>query len=209
VRQDYPRMQSFPRPGFAAGPCLVKDTIQLGAFHQGSFPLGQAALSINEGLPWLLVQQLKEKYPLRQMTVGVLGMAFKPNCDDPRDSLSYKLRRVLQLQSRRVLCTDPYVPDPQLEPLDKVLNEADLIVVATPHDCYRDLKCKQPVFDISQTVSSTGEWQAVLNGYVERSGSLDGFYRFDGATGASNGHSNGHQNGHIPQASLDSIDYVI
>lgn len=211
VRHDYPRMQSFPRPGFAAGPCLVKDTIQLGAFHQGSFPLGQAALSINEGLPWLIVQQMKEAHPLRKMTVGVLGMAFKPNCDDPRDSLSYKLRRVLQLQARRVLCTDPYVPDASLEPLEKVLAEADIIVVATPHDCYRNLKCRQPVFDMSRTVSSNGDWQAVLNGYGEHHGSLDGFYRVDAANGNSSvsGHSNGHAHGHKVQVSSELIDYVI
>ena len=58
------------------------------------------------------MQDIKRAYPLADMTVGILGMAFKPNSDDPRDSLSYKLRKVLLLECRRVLCTDPYVPDP-------------------------------------------------------------------------------------------------
>jgi UDP-N-acetyl-D-mannosaminuronic acid dehydrogenase len=86
------------------------------------------------------------------MTVGVLGMAFKPNNDDSRDSLSYKLRKVLLLECRRVLCSDPFVPDPSLTPLDEVLEQADLLIVGTPHDCYRDLVYRQPVIDITATV---------------------------------------------------------
>jgi len=152
LREGYPRMQSFARAGFAAGPCLHKDTMQLGAFNHGSFVLGQAAMMINEGLPYLLVQDLKRDYPLAEMTVGVLGMAFKPNCDDPRSSLSYKLRKVLLVESRRVLCTDPYVPDAELAPLEEVLEHADLIVIGAPHDCYRGLSFRQPVVDITATI---------------------------------------------------------
>jgi UDP-N-acetyl-D-mannosaminuronic acid dehydrogenase len=152
LREDYPRMQSIARPGFAAGPCLVKDTMQLGAFNHGSFVLGQAAMMINEGLPYLLVQDIKRNYPLADMTVGVLGMAFKPNNDDPRDSLSYKLRKVLLLECRKVLCTDPYVCDSSLTPQAEVLEQADLIIVGTPHDCYRELTFRQPVIDITNTV---------------------------------------------------------
>jgi UDP-N-acetyl-D-mannosaminuronic acid dehydrogenase len=152
LREDYPRMQSFARPGFAAGPCLVKDTMQLGAFNHGSFVLGQAAMMINEGLPYLLVQDIKRGYPLAEMTVGVLGMAFKPNSDDPRDSLSYKLRKVLLLECRRVLCTDPFVPDPELTPLAEVLDQADLLIVGTPHDCYREMTFRQPVIDVTASL---------------------------------------------------------
>lgn len=154
VREDYPRMQSFPRAGFAAGPCLLKDTMQLGAFNHGSFVLGQAAMMINEGLPYLLVQDIKRAYPLAEMTVGILGMAFKPDCDDARSSLSYKLRKVLHLECRRVLCTDPYVPDPGLTPLAEVLDQADLLIVGTPHTAYRDLTFRQPVIDITATIGS-------------------------------------------------------
>jgi UDP-N-acetyl-D-mannosaminuronic acid dehydrogenase len=153
LREDYPRMQSFARPGFAAGPCLLKDTMQLGAFNHGSFGLGQAAMVINEGLPYLLVQDIKQAYPLAYMTVGILGMAFKPDSDDPRSSLSYKLRKVLLLECRRVLCTDPYVPDPELTPLPEVLAQSDLLIVGTPHSCYKELTFRQPVIDITATLN--------------------------------------------------------
>jgi UDP-N-acetyl-D-mannosaminuronic acid dehydrogenase len=152
LREDYPRMQSLARPGFAAGPCLLKDTMQLGAFNHGSFVLGQAAMMVNEGLPYQLVQDLCRAYPLAEMTVGILGMAFKPNSDDARSSLSYKLRKILLLECRQVLCTDPYVPDPELTPLAEVLDQADLLIVATPHDCYLDLTCRQPLIDITNLV---------------------------------------------------------
>jgi UDP-N-acetyl-D-mannosaminuronic acid dehydrogenase len=145
-------MQSFARPGFAAGPCLLKDTMQLGAFNHGSFVLGQVAMMINEGMPHLLVQNLKRQYPLADMTVGVLGMAFKPDNDDARSSLSYKLRKLLLLECRRVLCTDPYVPDPELTPLAEVLDQADLILIGTPHSSYRELSFRQPVVDITNTI---------------------------------------------------------
>jgi UDP-N-acetyl-D-mannosaminuronic acid dehydrogenase len=152
LREDYPRMQCLARPGFAAGPCLLKDTMQLGAFNHGSFVLGQAAMMINEGLPYLVVQDIKRAYPLADMTVGLLGMAFKPESDDPRSSLSYKLRKILLLECKRVLCTDPYVPDTGLTPLAEVLDQADLLIVGTPHACYRDLKCRQPIIDITGSV---------------------------------------------------------
>lgn len=152
LRDDYPRMQSVARPGFAAGPCLLKDTMQLGAFNHGSFVLGQAAMMINEGLPYLLVQNIKQSYPLAEMTVGILGMAFKPNSDDPRSSLSYKLRKVLLLECKKVLCTDHLVADPSLTPFDDVLDQADLLIVATPHDCYKGMKYRQPVIDITNTI---------------------------------------------------------
>ncbi|OAI51396.1 hypothetical protein AYO44_00830 [Planctomycetaceae bacterium SCGC AG-212-F19] len=152
LRDDYPRMGSFARPGFAAGPCLLKDTMQLGSFNHGSFVLGQAAMMVNEGMPYLVVQEIKRKYPLNDMTVGILGMAFKPNSDDPRSSLSYKLRKVLLIECKRVLCTDPFVQDPDLTPLAEVLDQADLLVVGTPHSCYKDLSFRQPVIDVTETI---------------------------------------------------------
>jgi UDP-N-acetyl-D-mannosaminuronic acid dehydrogenase len=153
VREDYPRMQGFPRPGFAAGPCLVKDTMQLGAFNHGAFPLGQAAMEINEGMPYQIVQSLMNRFDLKTMTVGILGMAFKANNDDPRDSLSYKLRKVLLMECAEVMCTDPSIQDTRFSPLVEVLDRADLLIVATPHDCYRGLDFSQPVVDVTGTFS--------------------------------------------------------
>jgi UDP-N-acetyl-D-mannosaminuronic acid dehydrogenase len=138
-RFDYPRMAGMPGPGFAAGPCLVKDTMQLAAFSPDHFMLGHAAMLVNEGLPGHLVALARGQVDLGEATAGILGMAFKAESDDPRDSLAYKLRKLLALEARQVLCTDPYVPDPSLVPLERVLAESDVLFVATPHRAYREL----------------------------------------------------------------------
>ena len=138
-RHNYPRMAGMPGPGLAAGPCLVKDTMQLAAFSHNHFMLGHAAMLVNEGLPNHLIELARREGELAGATVGILGMAFKAGSDDPRDSLSYKLRKLLALEAREVLCTDPHVPDTTLVPLERVLAEADVLFVATPHEEYRRL----------------------------------------------------------------------
>jgi UDP-N-acetyl-D-mannosaminuronic acid dehydrogenase len=140
IRQDYPRARDLPTPGFAAGPCLLKDTMQLAAFSADNFPLGHSAMQINEGLPSYVVAAMQRRFgALRGRTVGVLGMAFKAESDDPRASLSYKLRRLLIWAGAQVLCTDPYVRDERLVPLESVLAESDVLVIGVPHHVYRDL----------------------------------------------------------------------
>jgi UDP-N-acetyl-D-mannosaminuronic acid dehydrogenase len=139
IRRDYPRASDLPGPGFAAGPCLLKDTMQLSAFTPDHFPMGQAAMQINEGLPGYIVDTLNSRKPLLGRTVGILGMAFKGESDDPRASLSYKLRKLAAFKGANVRCTDPYIQDPSFEPLDRVVRDSDLLIIAAPHRAYRKL----------------------------------------------------------------------
>ena len=139
IKQDYPRAADLPGPGFAAGPCLLKDTMQLSAFTPDHFPMGQAAMQVNEGLPGYIVDTLNSRRPLLGRTLGILGMAFKGESDDPRASLSYKLRKLAQFKGARVVCTDPYIVDETFEPLDRVLRDSDVLVVGAPHRAYRSL----------------------------------------------------------------------
>ena len=85
IRRDYPRAADLPGPGFAAGPCLFKDTMQLAAFTSDHFPMGQSAMQVNEGMPAYVVSALERRHgTLRGRTVGILGMAFKAESDDNR-----------------------------------------------------------------------------------------------------------------------------
>jgi UDP-N-acetyl-D-mannosaminuronic acid dehydrogenase len=149
IRYNYPRAADLPGPGLAAGPCLLKDTMQLAAFTADRFPIGQAAMLINEGLPNYIIDTLDARRPLSGRVVGILGMAFKAESDDSRTSLSYKLKKLAAFKGARVLCTDPYVRDPDLLPLDEVIQRSDILIVAAPHRAYQALPLDgQEVVDI-------------------------------------------------------------
>lgn len=151
IREDYPRAQDLPGPGFAAGPCLFKDTMQLAAFTSDHFPLGQGAMQVNEGLPAYIVSALERRYgSLHGRTVGILGMAFKAESDDTRASLSFKLRKLLAWAGAHVLCTDPFVVDDRLVPVEQVIADSQVIVLGVPHKAYRSLSfgAERDVVDI-------------------------------------------------------------
>lgn len=150
MKQNYPRAKNFPGPGFSAGPCLFKDTMQLAAYARNQFGLGHAAMQVNEGFVLQLVDDLRRSCDISKMTVGLLGMAFKAEIDDTRASLSYKLKRSLEMVAREVLTTDPFVStDPALLPLEQVVARSDILILCTPHSVYAsaDLKGK-PVVDV-------------------------------------------------------------
>jgi UDP-N-acetyl-D-mannosaminuronic acid dehydrogenase len=150
MKHNYPRLKTLPRPGFSAGPCLFKDTMQLAAYARNQFGLGHAAMQVNEGLVLQLVDDLRRAYDISSMTVGLLGMAFKAEIDDTRASLSYKLKRTLQMSAGTVLTTDPFVTtDPALLPLDQVVERSDILILCTPHSVYADADLKEkPVVDV-------------------------------------------------------------
>jgi UDP-N-acetyl-D-mannosaminuronic acid dehydrogenase len=140
ITHKYRRASHFPRAGFAAGPCLFKDTMQLAAHSNNSFFLGHAAMLVNEGLPNHIVATLKRRYGLKDKTVGILGMAFKADSDDKRQSLAYKLRKLLELEAKRVLCSDAYIREEGFIPAAELIRRSDVVVVAAPHKRYRALK---------------------------------------------------------------------
>jgi len=149
VTYNYPRAADLPSAGFAAGPCLLKDTMQLAAFTNNNFVLGHAAMMVNEGLPLYVVDRLARRYDLSKMTVGILGMAFKGESDDIRSSLAYKLKRILRFKAAAVLCADPFVrSDANLVGEEELLERSDLVVVGAPHRRYAELAIDKPVVDI-------------------------------------------------------------
>lgn len=140
VTDHYPRTRGFAKAGFTAGPCLFKDTMQLAAFANNNFFMGHSAMLINEGLPNFIVQKLKEKNNLKMKTVGILGMAFKGDSDDSRQSLSYKLKKILAIEAGQVLCSDPLVKDDEFVPVKELIKKSDMIIIGAPHSEYKKLK---------------------------------------------------------------------
>jgi UDP-N-acetyl-D-mannosaminuronic acid dehydrogenase len=149
MTRKYPRLADFPKPGFASGPCLFKDTMQLSAFTNNKFFLGHGAMLINEGLPNFLVEQTKKRMRLREMRAGILGMTFKADSDDKRDSLSYKLRKVLEMESASVACSDAYIREAGFVGEEELIDASDVIFIGAPHARYRNLDYKdKPVVDV-------------------------------------------------------------
>jgi UDP-N-acetyl-D-mannosaminuronic acid dehydrogenase len=150
LKKNYPRAKDLPKAGFASGPCLVKDTMQLAAFFNNQFSLGHAAMLVNEGMAYYVVDRIARKHNLTQTTVGLLGMAFKADSDDIRASLSYKLKKILKFRAREVLTSDPHVVnDPELVPLEEVLKKSDVLILCVPHSVYRELDTGDtPVVDV-------------------------------------------------------------
>ncbi|MBR5548704.1 MAG: nucleotide sugar dehydrogenase [Kiritimatiellae bacterium] len=146
MKDDYPRAKHFARAGLAAGPCLFKDTMQLSAFHSNEFFLGHSAMLVNEGLPNFLVSQLEEKMgSLKGKKIGIMGLAFKADNDDIRESLSFKVKKLLEMKMAEVLVTDEFVPGTM--PLRKFLKDVDGVILGVPHSAYRKLKVKKPFVD--------------------------------------------------------------
>jgi UDP-N-acetyl-D-mannosaminuronic acid dehydrogenase len=148
IRHDYPRAKGYKAPGLTAGPCLFKDTMQLASFFDHEFYLGHSAMLVNEGLATFLVNKAKQQLnnSLWGKKIGILGLTFKADNDDIRESLSYKVKKSLEFSGADVVCHDPYRIQDSTD-LDKVLAESALVILCAPHSEYRDLKLKIPFVD--------------------------------------------------------------
>lgn len=150
VKHNYPRSADLPSAGFAAGPCLFKDTMQLSAFYENQYSIGLNAMLVNEGMPLFIVSELRKDCKLRETRIGLLGMAFKSESDDKRSSLSYKLKKVLGIEAQEVLTTDPFVlDDPEIRPLEEILANSDVLILCAPHKAYKNIDIRgRKVIDI-------------------------------------------------------------
>jgi UDP-N-acetyl-D-mannosaminuronic acid dehydrogenase len=129
---DYPRM-AVPHPGpNVGGPCLFKD----GKFLLSDIPFGDlinTSFHINEGMPDYVFNRIKEINPDIE-TVLILGATFKKDCDDTRNSLSFKMRKVCKKNGVDVEMIDPFTQD--LTPVP--FNQFDAVIVMTPHTVFQE-----------------------------------------------------------------------
>ena len=150
MMENYPRMAGLPSAGFAAGPCLLKDTMQLATLSRNANFMAQAAMNINERMPEYIIDLIKREHNLSNVKVGILGMAFKANIDDTRDSLSFKLKKLLNFEGALVYCSDEFVKDTKFISKEELINTCKIIVIGVPLDAYKKINFPNSVilFDI-------------------------------------------------------------
>ena len=140
--EGYDRNKNIPKAGFAAGPCLYKDTTQLNAFLKGSFTLGKTATKISKGFPYFIYLKMKKKFKhkLFSKKIGILGVAFKSDIDDTRDSLSIELYNFLKKKGLKVNISDEFVKMEQLVNKRDLIKKSDIIILGVPHSSYKKIK---------------------------------------------------------------------
>ncbi len=143
----YDRAKNIPLAGFAAGPCLLKDTMQLNSFAGFNNPIFSAAMSVNEGLPNYYIKMIRKNFGSKVISVGILGMAFKQDVDDTRDSLSFKLKKLLEINRYRVFVSDYLIRDFKFNE-NELIEKCKVIIIAVPHKKYAKLKIPKNKFII-------------------------------------------------------------
>jgi UDP-N-acetyl-D-mannosaminuronic acid dehydrogenase len=131
INRDYPR-GGIASPGLTAGTCLRKD-FTFSEERSNAPGMLLAVSRVHESVPLFLVEGMKRRIgDLSGRKVAVLGLAFKRDTDDERDSLSHKLIRLLERELADVAVHDPRVSTPS-QSFDEALAGADAVVVATNH----------------------------------------------------------------------------
>ena len=141
IMQDgYARNLNLARAGLTSGPCLLKDTMQLRSFCNNNFELGTAAMKINEKIPDLIIQKIKKYKNFKKKTIGLLGLAFKGETDDIRDSLSIKLLKKLKKLKLKVLQSDEFYKNKNNISLKELISKSNIIIIGAPHKKYSKIK---------------------------------------------------------------------
>ncbi|MDX2169844.1 MAG: nucleotide sugar dehydrogenase [Deltaproteobacteria bacterium] len=134
VNRGYKR-GGLKSPGLTGGPCLYKD----GFFLTGKIPYNEliaSAWKIHETTPAYLVEQVRARTPIDGAKVAVLGMSFKKDIDDTRNSLAFKLKKILLAEGADLHLHDPFLP---YEPLDAALRDAAVIFLSMNHSAFNSL----------------------------------------------------------------------
>ncbi|MGA8337686.1 MAG: nucleotide sugar dehydrogenase [Solirubrobacteraceae bacterium] len=165
INRDYPR-GGISLPGMTAGTCLRKDF----AFSEerSAAPGMLLAVSrVNESVPLFLVEGIKRRIgTLSNRKVAVLGLTFKRDTDDERDSLSPKLIRLLERELADVAVCDPHAPSPT-QPLDQAVADADVVIVATNHSAFEGRAALAEIVDrASPDCLLVDPWDALGTGQV-------------------------------------------
>ena len=97
-------------------------------------------MKINQGMPKFIIKELEKKYDLKKKTIGLLGLAFKAETDDIRDSLAIELLKILKSKKIKTLVSDEYYKEKNHVNKNQLIKKSDIIILSTPHKIYKKLK---------------------------------------------------------------------
>jgi UDP-N-acetyl-D-mannosaminuronic acid dehydrogenase len=140
MQDGYERNLNLPKSGFTGGPCLLKDTMQLSSFYKGKFDLGLAAMKINKGMIEFVLNKINKITNSKKKTIGVLGVTFKAETDDIRDSLSIELVKKLKKRNFKVIYSDVYYKDEKSLNTQHLIKKSDIIIIGAPHKQYKKIR---------------------------------------------------------------------
>jgi len=140
MQEGYERNLNLAKAGFTAGPCLLKDTMQLSSFFKKRFNLGHAAMHVNESMPYYILNELKKISNIKKKTIGILGLSFKADNDDIRDSLAIKLLNILNRNKFKVIQSDENYNNKKNVNRNELIKKSSVIIIGAPHKQYKNLR---------------------------------------------------------------------
>lgn len=146
----HPRVNILrPGPG-VGGHCISVDPWFLVEAASDLTPLIRAAREVNDGQPQFVVELVRRVAgQLNGCRIAALGLAYKPDVDDLRESPAIEIVRLLGEAGARVLAYEPYKPDANIPgitcvtSLQEALQDADLALLLVGHTALKDVQPAQ------------------------------------------------------------------
>ena len=134
--KDYPRLKGVPDSGFVGGPCLIKDSKTFANSYPEAKEIVQSFLDVNDYYVKNIIQKCKHTFSTKKIIQ--LGLTFKPNSDDIRDSQALRLYETLLDEGYNVKAFDPYVHDSNK--WEEIKDFSENIIIATNHKEFEAIK---------------------------------------------------------------------
>ena len=139
MMKGYERNLNLPGPGLTAGPCLLKDTMQLSSFFKGKLDLGIASMKVNTKIVEIVLNKIKNIKEFKKKTIGILGIAFKAETDDTRESLAFEIYKKLKRKNFKVIFSDEYYISKENVKLKNFIKKSNIIVIGALHKKYKKI----------------------------------------------------------------------
>lgn len=139
MMKGYERNLNLPSPGLTAGPCLLKDTMQLSSFFKGKLELGIASMKVNTKIVRVILNKIKNIKGSKKKIIGILGVTFKAETDDIRDSLAFDIYKKLKGKNFKVIFSDEYYVSKENKTLKNFIKKSNIIVIGALHKKYKKI----------------------------------------------------------------------